>query len=353
MKSTFEALPTGSSVALAFSGGKDSTASASLLLAAGHQVVAVTMFLGLDGDDERMWACCQLAKLLGMKWLAIDCRELFQKRVIEYVLETYALGLTPNPCALCNRELKFADFMSRALDLTGCRYFATGHYAAMRQDPGGILLVEPFELNKSQIYFLALVNPGLMNRVCFPLAEVGLSEVREIVNGLPLANKRESQDACFLGGGNMADFLRKMKPELFFPGSFVNSTGEEIGRHQGVARFTIGQRRGTKMAAGKRLYVTAVDLQNNSVTLGPREELFCRELKLNQVVIWKKTDPAAELLVKTRSSARPVPVILQDSAEGSMSLRFFTPMQTVTPGQIAVLYQQGAIIAAGFITRYS
>ncbi len=344
-------LAAGSSVALAFSGGKDSTASARLLRDAGHRVTAVTMHLGLEGDEDRLRACSQLADLLGIPWLKIDCRESFQNKVLNYVLETYARGLTPNPCALCNRKLKFADFMFRALESTGCSYFATGHYAALRLGPEGIQLVEPLELKKSQIYFLAMVDPGLLNRVCFPLAEISLSEVRELVEGLPLANARESQDACFLAGGSMADFLLKMKPELFFPGCFLNSAGEEIGTHRGAARFTIGQRRGTNLAAGKRLYVTSIDLQTNSVRLGSREELFCRELKLTQVVSWKKPDPTCELLVKTRSSARPVPVILRGGAEGEMILSFLTPAFTVTPGQIGVLYQQGAIIAAGFISR--
>jgi len=339
------------SVALAFSGGKDSTAAALILKEAGCRVETLTMRLGLPGEEERLQAAARLASELDLPWQALDCRQVFQQKVVDYVIKTYSLGLTPNPCALCNRNLKFSFFLEKALSATGCGYFASGHYAASRKSSAGILLCEPQEQSKSQVYFLAMINPQILNRIVFPLAEVSLAKVREMVSALPLVNVKESQDACFLAGRSMSEFLREKLPHVFSPGPFRNSAGEVIGRHDGALRFTIGQRRGTNFACGRRFYVTAIDAESNSVFLGPASELARAEMTLQEVVHWQNLVHGEKVLVKTRASAQAVPALVSPASTGELLVEFCSPARTVTPGQIGVLYKDGAVAAAGFITK--
>lgn len=268
---------TGKSVTVALSGGKDSTAAILLLRRQGFRVSALHMRLGLDNDDERVARVKRLARALEVPLSVRDFSLLFGRRVVRYFLSEYRAGRTPNPCLVCNRQIKFGLLLATALKKEERGLLATGHYAERTCRGGRWFLQEPREWRKSQVYFLAWMRPENLKRVLFPLAECSLQDVRSLVTGLPLANPRESQDVCFLQAAGLEDFLKRHLPQAYQEGDILDVQGRVIGRHQGVFHFTMGQRRGTRFASDRRLYVIRTDIRANTVTLGEDKYLFQTE----------------------------------------------------------------------------
>jgi tRNA-uridine 2-sulfurtransferase len=334
---------------VAFSGGKDSTAAILLLREQGYAVRALTMRLGLANEDEKLARIENLARTIAVPWQVNDLRAAFREKVLRYFLDAYRSGLTPNPCALCNRHVKFGLLMAAAAKSPQPGFFASGHYADKVCRQGTWFLCEPLDRRKSQIYFLAMVEPAVLARVLFPIAALTIAQVRQKVAGLPLANIEESQDVCFLQGESLAPFLSRHLPESFREGDFLDMAGDVIGRHRGAVHFTVGQRRGTGHASDRRLYVVGRDMAANTVTLGDESDLLSATVTVARPVFWRPLHIGEKLSVKVRYQLRGHDAEVAEVSASHIRAVFKDPVRAVTPGQFAVFYDNDIIVAAGEI----
>jgi|GEM_PF-1471780 len=336
-------------IVVAWSGGKDSTAAILLCREQGFRVEGVTMRLGTPGEEARLERIKNLARQLALPWSLLDLRGEFREQVIGYFLDAYRSGFTPNPCMACNRALKFGLLAEQTGADGKSGLLATGHYAATVRDESGLFLTEPREHRKSQIYFLGLLGPEKLARAYFPLANRTIDEVRSLTAGLPLGNREESQDACFLAGIDLVEFLRERIPDGFVPGDILDIEGKPIGRHDGVISYTVGQRRGTHFASTGRLYVIRTDAKNNTITLGEDHHLWSDLLTVAEPVYWRPLTPGETLRVKIRSQHGGDPAKITATDDLVIQARFTSPIRALTPGQFAVFYNGDRITAAGTI----
>ncbi len=332
-----------------FSGGKDSTAAAIDLHKQGYDVQLLTMLLGFGDDGVRIPELQRLARELGFPLTVVDLQDRFREKVVQHFLSEYANSRTPNPCAVCNYEIKFNLLLRHALDEMGADYFATGHYADRISIAGKWFLTEPEDRKKSQIYFLGMIDPNSLEHVLFPIARYRIDEVREMVKELPLVNKDESQDVCFLQGRTLVAYLEEHMPEKFREGDILDSSGKKIGTHPGAIYFTVGQRRGTFFAAGAKLYVLDKDVRRNTITLGENHLLDSDTVKVERVVFWRPVAEGEVLDAKVRYVSNYSKVDIISVTGDSITARFATQVRAVTPGQLGVFYDDGAIVAAGVI----
>ena len=283
------AAPAPDRVLVAMSGGVDSAAAALLALRDGHEVVAVTLKLWADSTVDGSRSCCSpqavlgaraLAHSMGLPHLTLDLQQRFGDAVIADFIGEHARGRTPNPCVRCNGLVRF-DAMLALAERVGARALVTGHYARIVRDADGPLLARAADAAKDQSYMLAGLRPELLERVVFPLGELTKPEVRALAReaGLPVAEKPESQDLCFLTGTTQKRFLARHGGLEDRSGAIVDSAGRPLGRHRGHRHFTVGQRRGLGVAAGEPLYVLATDPASNLVVAGPREELAAQRVE--------------------------------------------------------------------------
>jgi tRNA-uridine 2-sulfurtransferase len=338
-------------VTVALSGGKDSTAAVLLLRRQGYRVRGLHMRLGLRSDEEKAEKVRRLAAALDLPLRVCDFSEVFQRRIVGLFLNEYGAGRTPNPCVACNRHVKFGLLLETVLAEEPAGYLATGHYADRTCRGGRWFLKEPRDLRKSQIYFLAWMNPEALKRVLFPLAGCAVEEVRRLVSGLPLANPKESQDICFLEAGGLGDFLKDRLPQGFRPGNILDKDGKVIGRHEGVLHFTKGQRRGTRFASDRRLYVIATDVQANTVTVGEEELLWSGSVTARDPVYWRRVRKGETLNVKVRYQTPGEEAKIEECSATLIRAVFKKPVRAVTPGQLAVFYNCDRIVASGIIVR--
>jgi len=336
-------------VTVAFSGGKDSTAAVLLLREQGYAVQALTMRLGLVGEDDKLARIKKLAREIEVPWQVSDVHEAFREKVLGYFLNGYGSGLTPNPCVLCNRTIKFGLLMSEMEKNVPGSWFASGHYADKECRDGRWFLKEPLDRRKSQIYFLGMIEPVVLAKVLFPIAALTISQVRARVAGLPLANMEESQDVCFLQGENLVAFLVRHLPGSFREGTFLDMNGKPIGRHQGAVHFTVGQRRGTGHASDRRLYVIGRDMAANTVILGDESDLLAGALTVANPVFWRPLQVGEKLSVKVRYQLHGHEAEISEVAATHIRAVFKTPVRAVTPGQFGVFYDGDIIVAAGEI----
>lgn len=336
-------------VTVAFSGGKDSTAAVLLLREQGHDVRALTMRLGMTGEEEKLSRIEDLARLLRVPWDVVDVSAAFREKVLDHFVHAYRCGRTPNPCVRCNRDIKFGLLLAALEKNVPGSLFATGHYAAKAGIDGRWFLSEPADRRKSQIYFLAMIDPSVLEKVLFPIAGLGVAEVRARVAGLPLANMKESQDICFLQGEGLAAFLQRQAPDGFAAGDFLDTAGNRIGRHGGALHFTVGQRRGTGHASDRRLYVVARDVAANTVTLGEEGDLLAGSLAASGPVYWRPLQAGEKLTVKVRYQLRGQEADICEASGERIRAAFKKPVRAVTPGQLAVFYDGDIIVAAGEI----
>jgi tRNA-specific 2-thiouridylase len=346
--------PEAERVLVALSGGVDSAVAALLERERGAEVVAVTLKLWADRRTDGERSCCSpeavlgaraLAHRLGVPHLTLDLERDFRATVVDGFLAGHAAGRTPNPCVVCNGELRL-DAMLGLADRLGASALATGHYARVVDDGEGPLLAAPADPAKDQTYMLSALRPASLARLRFPLAELTKPRTRELAAqaGLPVATRRESQDLCFLAGEGKRSFLARHAPLGERSGEIVDRAGGVVGRHRGHHQFTVGQRRGLGVAAGEPLYVLATDAAANRVVVGRREELATRTVPLRDAVL--RRDGARVDRVKLRYRSRPISCRVEAGAghHSQLSLRLDQPAYGVAPGQTACLMDGERIV---------
>jgi len=334
------------------SGGVDSSVAAALLLEQGHAVEGVTMKLtaGLCCDIGSAQEVC---RQLGIAHRVLDLQEAFERTVVADFVDQYRAGRTPNPCIRCNEIIKFERLLSRART-GGFDRLATGHYARIARDPDGHpVLARGTDPDKDQSYFLYRLSREQLSSVLFPLGTFCKSDVRRLAaeRGLHAAERPESQEICFIPGDDYRSFLRQRAPGAVRPGKMVLTDGTVVGSHDGVAFFTVGQRRGLGVAAGERLYVVRIDPGEDRVVLGRREELASVELRLAEMRYAAGSAPSAPFRaeVRIRYRAAPVPATVHPAADGRARVVLDVPAAGVSPGQAAVLYDRDLVTGGGII----
>jgi tRNA-uridine 2-sulfurtransferase len=353
-------------VVVAMSGGVDSSVAAALLVEQGYDVVGMMMRLWSEetvsgGAHNR---CCtpgqmsdarRIADRLGIPFYVLDTQDIFRNTVVEYFIDQHRQSFTPNPCLECNRHIRFTYLLNNALALDA-DYLATGHYARVERTPDGeYLLKKGVDEAKDQSYVLSVLGQQQLRHALFPVGEFPKEEVRALAQrfGLPTASKKDSQDLCFLGDGDYRRFLVDHAPDVMQPGPIVLSSGEVIGQHQGLANYTIGQRKGLGVQYSEPLYVIATNPYRNALIVGPRTELGQDQLKA-QRVNWVSGDaPTGSFRaeVKIRYQARAVPACVEPLAGERMAVAFDEPLRDITPGQGAIIYDGEVCLGGGVIER--
>ena len=352
---------------IGMSGGVDSSVAALLMQEAGFECVGATMRL-YDGQAEAAGegkTCCSLddvedarsvAHRLGIRHYVFNFTQEFRQEVMEKFARVYYQGGTPNPCIDCNRYLKFGKLLQRAEEL-GCDVVVSGHYARVEQDPetGRWLLKRAADSAKDQTYFLACLTQAQLARIRFPLGELTKPQVRQIAqeHGFLNARKHDSQDICFVPGGDYTAFLTGFTGKSLEPGDFLNQKGEKLGTHRGAVCYTIGQRKGLGISLGEPVYVCGKDMAAGTVTLGPNEALFSRSLVAEDWVFFpfeQLTEPMA-VTAKIRHSQFDQPAMAYPEENGLVRVVFDQPQRAISPGQAVVLYQGDTVIGGGTILR--
>jgi tRNA-specific 2-thiouridylase len=343
------------------SGGVDSAVAALLAREEGAEVIGVTVKLWTDPETDGAKACCSpeavlgaraLAHQLGMPHFTLDLEEDFRRRVVDRFIGGYTAGNTPNPCILCNGEVRLAAMIDLA-ERVGAERLLTGHYARIVEDGEGPLLAGAADQAKDQSYMLAALPPELLGHLGFPLTELTKPEVREIAarHGLSrVSRKAESQDLCFLAGQGKRGFLRRHGGLRERDGAIVDSAGRTLGRHRGHHDFTVGQRRGIGVSAPEALYVLATDAATNTVTVGTQAELEKRSVRVRDAVLHREA--AAIDAVKLRYRSRALPATVAAAGRGrhsSLELELAEGFAGVAPGQTAVLMAGDRIVGHGTI----
>jgi len=358
----------GRRVVVAMSGGVDSSVAAALLVEQGYEVVGMTMNLWPSWLPQEMGGtrtCCGLSAIedaravcrrLGIRHYVLNMREAFQEGVIEPFSQEYIRGRTPNPCILCNRVIKFEVLLRKVRSL-GMDFLATGHYArvAFNGERGRYLLLRGRDRRKDQSYVLFGLTQVQLRHLLFPVGEWTKEEIRAHARrlGLPVAEKPDSQEICFVPKGDYTEIIRVLHPEGMQPGPILDLEGREIGQHQGIARYTLGQRRGLGLATGRPMYVVQVDPARNAVIVGPEEALY-RDAILAEGVNWIAIDALAEemeVTARIRHAGQEVParlVPLLGEVERVL-VRFSVPVRAPTPGQAVVFYDGEVVVGGGTI----
>ncbi len=351
-------------VLVGMSGGVDSSVAAKLLIDDGHQVTGVTLKLFEPCDVTKdIRACGSLADVrdakavaekLGINHEVFDMKADFRKHVMEYFIDSYLKGETPNPCLECNKKIKFGLMLEEA-EKKGFDYIATGHYAKRIFDEksGKYQLVRPSDRSKDQTYVLYGITQYQLSKTLFPLGDYDKSQAREIAANAGLINsgKPDSQDICFVPDGDYASFITDNSDAVIEKGDFLNSDGEKIGTHNGVIHYTIGQRKGLGIALGKPAYVTAKDAVNNTVTIGEQDDLFQTEItvyNLNWLSGEAPTEPI-KVTAKTRYSQNEAEAVVTPVDENSVSVKFSQPQRAPAKGQAAVFYNGDILLGGGII----
>jgi tRNA-specific 2-thiouridylase len=337
-------------VAVAMSGGVDSSMAAARLKEAGHEVSGFYLKLWSGPKQAENVALLEnTCRRLDIPLAILDLESEFRDTVVDYFCREYRRGRTPNPCIVCNQQIKFGKLLNQAR-ASGAECLATGHYARIEASPDGYRLLKAADASKDQSYFLYRLGQKELAHILFPLGELTKAEVRKLARErkLSIAKRPESQDVCFIPDGNYRSFLARYIP--LTPGDIVDTAGKVLGRHSGLANYTIGQRQGLGIAAGERRYVIKLDATTNRVVVGAKEEL--RRSSLHTATLsWVAERPPADLsnlTAKIRHGAAEVAVQLLLNGRGA-TVEFLKPQCAITPGQAIVLYQDKKVLGGGII----
>jgi tRNA-specific 2-thiouridylase len=355
-------------VVVAMSGGVDSSLTAALLVNEGYEVIGVTMRLSDDsrdyheGDDR---GCCSMksvddarrvAEIVGIPHYVMNFREMFQKTVIDYFLEEYRQGRTPNPCIACNRYVKFEGLLQRCREI-GAEYVATGHYAKIEQDEitGRYLLRKGIDVHKDQSYALYHLNQHSLQHFLMPLGKYTKVETRKMAEklNLPVAHKPDSQEICFVPNDDYKAYLGEKIPQALTPGDIVDVHGRVLGHHEGVPLYTVGQRRGLGIAAKTPLYVAELDMKHHRVIVGENKDVFSPGLIANDMN-WITIDELADQMkvsAKIRYGNREGKATVEPLPNGRVRVLFDEPQRAVTPGQSVVFYDDDKVVGGGIIMK--
>ncbi len=359
-------------VAVAMSGGVDSSTTAALLVERGYAVVGLMMRMWTETNGNGLLPnkCCSpeavadargVCQRLGIPFYLLNVEAEFRARVVDFFLDGYAHALTPNPCLECNRQIKFGTLLAKARAL-GAEYLATGHYARVRENAQGEFeLLKGLDAQKDQSYALCQLTQTQLARVLFPLGEHTKAQTRELARRFELrvSEKEESQDLCFIADNDYRGFIRRNRPGSLTPGPILDRQGRLLGRHEGLPLYTIGQRKGLGLATGEPLYVVELDPARNAVVVGRKEELGQSEL-IARAVNWispRRPDGPRRVTAKIRYRAAEAPATIAplEQGDGSAELRlrvtFDRPLRDITPGQAVVFYDGEVCLGGGIISR--
>jgi len=342
-----------SHVVVALSGGVDSAVAALRLAREGYRLTAITLRLergpiGPAADQAR-----RVAESLGVPFRVIDGAEPFERFVVDYLVAAYGAGRTPNPCVACNRHVKFGFLWEEAQQM-GADLLATGHYARIRQAEDAYQLLRGCDRAKDQSYFLHTLTQQQLAHVLFPIGDLTKEHVRELAQAhtLPVAEQPESQDLCFLAGEDYRDFLARRAPELFQPGPIWDVKGRQIGQHEGLPGYTIGQRKGLNVTASEPMYVLAIIPQENGLVVGPASQLGRSECTVNplHIISGERRTRPFRAVAQIRYRAQPAPVtVIPSEGTNKALVRFDAEQRDITPGQFLVLYDGDRVLGGGVI----
>jgi tRNA-specific 2-thiouridylase len=349
-------------VVVAMSGGVDSSVAAALLKEQGYDVIGMMMRLWSEPGKEESNRCCtpdsmaqarRVAAKLDIPFYVLDAKDVFRETVVEYFLEGYARGETPNPCLICNRKIRWTFLLEHALAL-GAEYMATGHYVRIQKAEGRSQLLRAVDKSKDQSYVLHVLTQEKLKHALFPVGDYPKPEIRQIAEkyGLPTASRKDSQDLCFLAGEDYRNFLQRNAAQMLQPGEIVTRDGRVLGEHNGLPNYTIGQRKGLGVASPVPLYVLGKNAATNQVIVGTQEELGSSELTARDVN-WVSGEAPGEPFraeVKIRYTAKDAPALVTPVNNGEqVQVRFDAPQRDITAGQAAVFYQGDLMIGGGII----
>jgi tRNA-uridine 2-sulfurtransferase len=349
-------------VIVAMSGGVDSSVAAALLKEQGYDVIGMMLRLWSEPGKEDSNRCCtpdsmaqarRVAAKLDIPFYVIDAKEVFHKTVVQYFLDGYARGETPNPCLICNRQIRWTFLLDHALALDA-DFMATGHYVRIRKDElGRFELLRAVDKSKDQSYVLHVLDQEKLARAAFPIGDYPKTEIRAIAErfGLPTASRKDSQDLCFLAGEDYRNFLGRNAAERLQPGEILTRDGRSVGEHTGLANYTIGQRKGLGVASRVPLYVLGKNSQTNTLIVGTQEELGSRELTAREVN-WLSGEIPSEPFraeVKIRYTAREAVALVTPLGGNQVQVQFDAPQRDITAGQAAVFFQGDLMLGGGII----
>lgn len=348
-----------SKILIAMSGGVDSSVAAHLILSQGYEAIGATMRVttGLpaigEGSDDEIKAAIRTCERLGIEHRTIDLCSEFRTYVVDDFIKVYLEGKTPNPCIVCNKNIKFGALLSHALSI-GCDKIATGHYAQIHRSPSGRYLLKcATDSQKDQSYMLWSLSQEQLSRVLLPLGNLTKPEVRELAAsiGLENAQKKDSQDVCFIPSGDYASFIEKYTSLPAIPGNYTDMNGNILGKHKGIIHYTVGQRKGLGIALGEPMFVFGKSAATNTVTLCKNEELFSNTLTASGInlIACDSLDSPTRLLAKTRYHQKSVPATVIQTDEDTLKVKFDEPVRAISPGQSLVLYDGDTVVGGGFI----
>jgi tRNA-uridine 2-sulfurtransferase len=352
-------------VLLGMSGGVDSSVAAALLVREGYDVHGVTLQVWEHEDEQvaasKKWqerGCCKIgiaryvAQRLKISYEVVDQRRQFREAVIDDFLRGYAAGTTPNPCVRCNERVKLRALVELA-EQRGIHFVATGHYVRIEEFDGGFTLRRSLDEKKDQSYFLYRISPGWLPKLRFPVGGMRKSEVWAEAEalGLPVEELKESQEICFVSHGDYRTFIESEMPSAKTAGDFIDEHGRYLGRHDGIAFYTPGQRRGLGIAAGQRLYVQQVRPSTNTVVLGPEEGLLSPTCVVKELNLFDRSilSTKTEIAVKIRYATPAAGALIEPLSDGTLRLHFHAPQRALSPGQSAVLYRGDQVVGGGII----